>query len=142
LRAQLLQCVLFGAGVWMCLAVAHVSVAPLVGLVAGALLLVPVIGGLLAIIVPLLAVAVLNTAAVLPIAVALIVLEQLVLNVVGPRIMSRQLGLPPLLVLFAILAGGQVAGVWGAVFGIPVLATLLTCADHFRARWSGVPARA
>jgi len=74
--------------------------------------------------------------------VALIVLEQLVLNVVGPRIVSRQLGLPPLLVLFAILAGGQVAGVWGAVFGIPVLATLLTCADHFRARWSGVPSQA
>jgi len=45
LRAQLVQCVLFAAGVWMCLAVAHVSAAPLVGLVAGALLLVPVVGG-------------------------------------------------------------------------------------------------
>ena len=67
----------------------------------------------------------------------LVVLQQLVLNVVGPRIMSRQLGLPPLLVLFGVLAGAQVGGLWGAVFGIPVLATLLTCADHFRRRWFG-----
>jgi predicted PurR-regulated permease PerM len=44
--------------------------------------------------------------------------------------MSRQLGLPPLLVLSGVLGGAQVA-----VFGILVLAALLTCADHFRQRW-------
>jgi predicted PurR-regulated permease PerM len=46
------------------------------------------------------------------------------------------LGLPPLLVFFGVLAGGQLAGFWGAVFGIPVLATILTCIEHFRPRWS------
>jgi predicted PurR-regulated permease PerM len=64
-----------------------------------------------------------------------VLLEQLVLSVIGPRLMSRQVGLPPLLVLFGILAGGQIGGVWGAVFGIPILATLVACVDHFRTRW-------
>jgi hypothetical protein len=55
-----------------------------------------------------------NPNAVLPVAIALVLLEQVVLNVVGPRLMGRQLGLPPLLVLFGILAGGQIGGFWGA----------------------------
>ena len=63
-------------------------------------------------------------------------LEQLVLNVLGPRLMSQRLGLPPLLVFFGVLVGGPVGGVWGAVFGIPALAALLACVDHFRPRWS------
>jgi predicted PurR-regulated permease PerM len=133
-RAQLAQGVLFGAGVWACLSVAGVESAPLIGGFAGVMLLVPVVGAALAIAVPVLATLLWNPSAVLLVAVALILFEQLVLNVVGPRLMSHQVGLPPLLVLFGILAGGQVGGFWGAVFGIPVLATLVACGDHFRPR--------
>ncbi len=100
-------------------------------------MLVPVIGAVLALLAPVLATLVWHPQATLAVVVVLVLLQQLVLNVVGPRIMSRQLGLPPLLVLFGVLAGAQVGGLWGAVFGIPVLATLLTCADHFRRRWFG-----
>jgi predicted PurR-regulated permease PerM len=50
--------------------------------------------------------------------------------------MGKQLGMPPLLVLFGVLAGGQVAGLWGAIFGVPTLAALLACEDHFRPRGS------
>jgi len=135
-RAQLLQAVLFTVGVWACLEVAHVEIAPLVAVIAGVMLLVPMVGAALAIAVPVLATVLWNPQAVLAVAGVLVVLEQLVLNVIGPRLMSRQLGLPPLLVLFGILAGGQIGGFWGAVFGIPVLATMLTCFDHFRSRWA------
>jgi predicted PurR-regulated permease PerM len=136
-RAQLLQSLLFAVGVWACLAAAGIESAPVVGAFAGVLLLVPVVGSALAIAAPILATVVWNPAAALAVGIAVVLLEQLVLNVVGPRLMSRQTGLPPLLVLFGLLAGGQVAGFWGAVFGIPVLATLLTCFEHFRARWAG-----
>jgi predicted PurR-regulated permease PerM len=136
LRAQLLQAVLYAVGVWACLEVARVETAPLVSVIAGLMLIVPVVGSVLAVALPLLAVLLWNPAAVLPLAIALVVLEQLVLNVVGPRLMSRQVGLPPLLVLFGILAGGQIGGFWGALFGIPVLATLQMCLDHFRSRWT------
>jgi predicted PurR-regulated permease PerM len=138
IRAQLVQCVLYALGVWACLSIAGVGSAPIVAIAAGLLLVVPVVGSALAIVLPVVATLLLNPAAALPIAAASILIEQVVLNVVGPRLMSRQLGLPPLLVMFAILAGGQVAGVWGAVFGIPALAAVLTCAGHFRGRWSRV----
>jgi predicted PurR-regulated permease PerM len=135
-RAQLLQGALYAAAVWACLSALHVETAPLVGAISGAMLLVPVVGAAFAIAVPLLATIVWNPGVALPVAVAFVLCEQLVLNVVGPRLMSRQLGLPPLLVLFGILVGGQIGGFWGAVFGIPVLATLLTCLEHFRSRWT------
>jgi predicted PurR-regulated permease PerM len=138
-RAQLAQGVLFGAGVWACLAVAHVESAPLVAVIAGLMLLVPMVGAVLAVAVPVLATLLWNPSAALVVGVALVLFEQLVLNVIGPRLMSRQLGLPPLLVLFGILAGGQVGGFWGAVFGIPVLATVVTCVEHFRVKLSSAP---
>lgn len=134
-RAQLLQGVLFGAGVWACLAALHVDTAPLVGFAAGVLLLVPLLGAVLAVVVPVLATLLWNPTATLFVVAALVLLEQVVLNVLAPRLMSKQLGLPPLLVFFGVLAGGQVGGVWGAVFGIPVLAALLTSIEHFRPRW-------
>jgi predicted PurR-regulated permease PerM len=135
-RAQLLQAALYAAGVWACLEAAHVETAPLVSVIAGVMLIVPVVGAAFAIALPLLATLLWNPGAVLPVAIALVLLEQVVLNVVGPRLMGRQLGLPPLLVLFGILAGGQIGGFWGAIFGIPVLATLQMCLEHFRSRWA------
>jgi predicted PurR-regulated permease PerM len=136
MRAQLLQGGVFAGCVWACLAVAQVDAAPLIGAAAGILLLVPVIGAILAVLVPVLATVFWQPTAILAVGAALVLLEQLVLNVLGPRLMSQRLGLPPLLVFFGVLVGGQVGGVWGAVFGIPALAALLACADHFRPRWS------
>jgi predicted PurR-regulated permease PerM len=136
LRAQLLQGILFAVAVWACLALAQIDTAPLVGLVAGALLLVPVVGAVLAVVLPMLATLLWNPGASLPVGIVLVLLEQIVLNVVGPRLMSERLGLPPLLVFVGVLVGGQIAGVWGAVFGVPVLAAILSCADYFGRRCS------
>jgi len=63
----------------------------------------------------------------------LAVFQAFVLNVLGPRLMSRQLGLPPLVVLFAILVGTQIAGLWGAVLGVPTLSAAVAILLHFRA---------
>ncbi len=131
LRLQLVQGLVFGIGTWLCLAVAHVGGALLAASLAGALLLVPVVGPILAVIVPLLATAAWNLDAVLPLLVALVILEQLVLSGLGPRLMGRQLGLPPLVVLFGVLVGAQLSGFWGAVFGVPVLAMLFATTRHF-----------
>jgi predicted PurR-regulated permease PerM len=134
LRCQLVQGLVFGIGTWVCLTVAHVGGALFAASVAGALLLVPVVGPILAVVVPLVAAAAWNPDAILPLLIALVVLEQLVLNGLGPRLTGRQLGLPPLVVLFGVLVGAQLGGFWGAVFGVPVLALLLAIAKHFEMR--------
>jgi predicted PurR-regulated permease PerM len=56
-----------------------------------------------------------------------------IFNVLAPRILSRQVGIHPLLVFFSVLTGARVAGVWGAVFGVPIVAVLVTMISFYRA---------
>ena len=46
------------------------------------------------------------------------------INVLGPRIMSSAIGLHPIYVVAALLIGGQIAGIWGALFGVPIAGAL------------------
>ncbi len=55
----------------------------------------------------------------------LIAIWRIVLNfVISPRIMGDRLELPPIAVFFALMAGGQIAGVPGVILSVPVLAVL------------------
>jgi predicted PurR-regulated permease PerM len=54
------------------------------------------------------------------------------INVVSPRVMSQTVGLHPLLVLVAVLVGGKLAGVWGAIFGVPIAGVLVAMVAFYR----------
>jgi putative heme transporter len=131
LRCQVIQGLVYGAGTWVFLSVAQVDGALLAAGTAGALLLIPIVGPALALLVPVIAIVTWSPEATLRVLTGLVVLQQLVLNGVGPRLMGHELGLPPLVVLFGILVGAQLSGFWGAVFGVPVLAMLFATANHF-----------
>ena len=57
---------------------------------------------------------------------ALIVLAYFVIvhvlegDVVGPRIVGKAIGLHPVVSLVALIAGGELFGIWGALFAPPV----------------------
>jgi predicted PurR-regulated permease PerM len=61
--------------------------------------------------------------AVLAIAVV-IGAQQLTDLFVTPRVMSEQVDLHPVLVIFSLLVGGTLFGFWGLIFAIPVAATV------------------
>jgi predicted PurR-regulated permease PerM len=41
-------------------------------------------------------------------------------DVVGPRVMARAVGIHPAVALLALVAGSELFGVWGALFGAPI----------------------
>jgi predicted PurR-regulated permease PerM len=53
--------------------------------------------------------------------------------VLAPRVLSHQIGMHPLLVFFAVLTGARIAGVWGAIFGVPIVAVFTTMISFYRA---------
>lgn len=55
--------------------------------------------------------------------------SQLVLNVIGPRLFGKTVGLPPVVVLAALLIGLAAAGVWGAIFAIPIAGVIAAILD-------------
>lgn len=96
----------------------------LVGTVSTILMLIPLFGPPLALIPPVVAALIYVPHAFLVITVLLLVTQTVIVNWLQPRLMQGALGMHPILVLVGLLIGAQVAGVWGALFGIPVIAVL------------------
>jgi hypothetical protein len=94
----------------------------LASIVAGFCMIIPLVGNLLAFIPPMLVCVVNPDKADMWawLLLALFIMQSLMMNVLGPRIMSSAIGIHPLYVMAAILIGSQVAGIWGALFGIPI----------------------
>jgi predicted PurR-regulated permease PerM len=93
------------------------------GTVSALLMLIPFFGPPLALIPPIVG-AILFTDAAVWVALILFVVQTVLVNWLQPRLMRGALGLHPILVLVGLLLGAQIAGVWGALFGIPVIAVL------------------
>jgi predicted PurR-regulated permease PerM len=99
-------------------------------------MLIPFFGPPLALVPPIVATAIFNPGWVIVVAVILLVVQTLLVNYVQPRLMREALGMHPILVLVGLLVGSQIAGLWGALFGIPILAVLnvfFTYATNLRA---------
>ena len=95
-------------------------------IVAGLSIIIPLIGNLIAFAPPVLVCLVTPGRAQdwLIVFVVLFIVQGIYMQVIGPRIMSQAIGIHPLYVVAAMLLGGQVAGLWGALFGIPVAGTI------------------
>jgi predicted PurR-regulated permease PerM len=87
-------------------------------------MLIPFFGPPLALIPPILATAIFSPGWVIIVAPVLLVVQTLLVNYVQPRLMREALGMHPILVLVGLLVGAQIAGLWGALFVIPILAVL------------------
>jgi hypothetical protein len=62
--------------------------------------------------------------AALVVAIAYLVIQQLESHILAPNIVGSSVGVHPLLVIFALLAGAQIGGVLGMLAALPILAML------------------
>lgn len=124
IRGQLIVSAVTGVIVWLGLSLLGVPYALVLGLLTGMLNVLPYIGpfigGLFAAIVglfisPLFALGALGV---------VIGAQQLTDMFVTPRVMSEQVDLHPLLVIFSLLVGGTLFGFWGLFLAIPVAAII------------------
>jgi predicted PurR-regulated permease PerM len=74
-----------------------------------------------------------TTTAILTI-VAYVLIQQLEGNFLTPRIQGQALQVHPILVLLAVIAGGELAGLAGVVFAVPALAVFRVLFDFFKVR--------
>lgn len=140
LRAALVICLSYAALNWVILAALGQPAAILFALLAGMLLVVPWIGGVLAIIPPALLVLIDSSPSVvlrnlIILIIALIIAQQVTMQIVAPRALGAHMGMHPLLVFIALLIGATEAGVWGVLFGPPVAAVVVAMLDTFFERW-------
>ncbi len=114
--------------------------AVLLGLIAALAEAIPLVGPALGA-VPALIVAALTgrIEVVILVAVVYIVIQIIEGNILVPLIMRNTIGVPPLLVVISILAGGAIAGIAGALLSVPLAAALLVVVERLQARSEPIP---
>ncbi len=124
LRVQLLFGIMSGVTTWIVLAIFHVDFGLTAAILAGILTLIPLLGPGLALIPPLIVAIVFASNVLIPIVILLLIAQQIIFNVIGPRLLGHAFNLHPIVVLLSFVLGYKVAGNIGALLGIPVLGIL------------------
>jgi CheY-like chemotaxis protein len=124
----------------------------LFGFWAGVTEVIPYIGPWIGAVPPVIAAFFHSPVAALWVIIVFFVIQQLESHILAPNIVGSSVGVHPLVVIFALLAGAQIGGVLGMIASLPLLAMLrhtLTFYDFrmSRAPWAGddgialIPAR-
>lgn len=131
LRGQLFLGLLYGVLTWILFAIVGLPFAVLLAVVSGALMVIPFFGAIAAVFPPLLVALPGGLQLTLVTLAGVIVLQNIVVNVVAPRVLARTVGLHPLFVLLAILLGARLAGFWGVFLALPVAGVMNVFFQYF-----------
>lgn len=137
IRGQLLVMAALGTIYTLGLALLGLKLALLVGLVAGLLSFVPYLGTFLGVLMGLLAM-VLQDPGWLPLVGVLAVFgvgQLLEGAVLTPLLVGDRIGLHPVAVIFAVMAGGQLFGFVGVLLALPAAAVLAVAVRRASALW-------
>lgn len=126
IRGSLILGVIYGVATLVILVPLGVPFAGVLAVFSGLTMIIPFFGPIIAEI-PVLAVALLGAPDVFIWVLGLtIILQQIVLNVIGPRVMSNAIGIHPIFVFLALLLGSRIGGFWGVVLAMPVAGVINT----------------
>jgi predicted PurR-regulated permease PerM len=125
IRVQLLFGLLAGLATWIVLRIFNVEFAASTALLSGILAVIPMVGPILTIIPPLLLPLLTDPTQALIIFCILMAIEQVIFNIIGPKLLSKTFNIHPVIVLLSFLVGYKIAGNIGAIFGVPVLGVLV-----------------
>ncbi len=131
IRGQLVQALVYGSATAAIMMVADLGYVAVAAIFATAIMMVPFIGPILAIIPPVAIALFVHPDRVWWVFLLLLFLQQVLLNVVAPKLMSKTVGMHPLLVLVALLVGAKLAGIWGAIFAVPVAGVIVAMISFY-----------
>ncbi|GCE05333.1 AI-2E family transporter [Dictyobacter aurantiacus] len=135
IRGQVTLAALIGLLVWIGMLIFHVPYSVLLGVLAFAMAFVPVLGTLVSgavCVLIALTQSIWIAAGVLAYFVIIHVIEG---ELVGPRIVGKAIGLHPVVSLFALIAGGELFGIWGALFASPLAGIIQALIITFWTEW-------
>ncbi|MDN5862414.1 MAG: AI-2E family transporter [Salinisphaera sp.] len=138
LRGQLLLMVFLGVvytvGLWL----AGLDLAFLIGLISGLVSFVPYLGVIVGLVLSTVAMLVQTGGQLLPlvwVALVFAVGQMLEGAILQPLVVGDRIGLHPVTVIFAVLAGGQLFGFVGVLLALPAAAALAVLVRHVTRQW-------
>ena len=126
--------VFYGAGFWL----VGLSIGPLIGMVAGLISFVPYLGAITGLIMGVIAALVQyqDWYHVLLVLGVFVIGQTLEGYVLVPKLVGGKIGLHPVAVIFAVLAGGELFGFLGVLLALPVTAVVAVVLRYFYQRYT------
>jgi predicted PurR-regulated permease PerM len=140
IRGQVVTGLAFGAISFLGSLVFGLDYLPVTTFTAGLLMMIPFFGPFVAWVPPVLVAFLLKPDALVGVAIVVGVGWVLVMNWLQPRIMATSLRIHPIVVLGSVLVGIKIAGIPGAIFGIPIAAVISALILHALGRRRGTGA--
>jgi predicted PurR-regulated permease PerM len=134
LRGQLIMGLVFGAFTALVNILFGLQYAALTTVASGLLHLIPFFGPFLSWAPPVVAAALTPDGPVLPVLILMGIGWFVTMNILQPRLMSGSVGIHPIVVLASVVIGSKIAGIAGAIFGIPIAAVISAFFFHWVAR--------
>jgi predicted PurR-regulated permease PerM len=134
LRGQALSGVIYGAVSMVASVLLGLPYMPVTAASSGVLQAIPFFGPFLSWLPPVLVAVFFAPAAVLPVLIIMIAGWFVLMNVIQPRLMAEAVGLHPVVVLGSVMVGSKLAGIPGAIFGIPVAAVIASFFFYYLGR--------
>ena len=119
-----LEGIILGSLVTVAASIFNLPYAGMLGVIAGVMALIPIIGGYISAAVGTLMLLAVSPSQALFYLGMVIIIMQLEGNLIYPRVVGGSIGLPGLWVLVAFTVGGGLMGISGMILGIPLAATL------------------
>ena len=119
-----LEGIILGSLVTVAASIFNLPYAGMLGVIAGVMALIPIIGGYISAAVGTLMLLAVSPSQALFYLIMVIIIMQLEGNLIYPRVVGGSIGLPGLWVLVAFTVGGGLMGISGMILGIPLAATL------------------
>lgn len=118
---QITEAVILGVLCFAGMKLFRFEYALLISTIIGVTALIPVVGAIVGTIPSALLLFLISPARAVWFVAFIIILQQLENNLIYPKVVGKSLGIPPLLVLLAILLGAGVGGAAGMLLGVPLM---------------------
>ena len=137
LRGQVIMGAVYGTITLIISVVFGLKLVPITATTAGVLMAIPFFGPFVAWLPPVLDALIFSPDVILQVTVLVGIGWFVVMNILQPRLMAGAVGLHPIVVLGSVLVGGKIAGVAGAIFGIPIAAIVTAFFWHYLGEQTG-----
>ena len=119
---------IYSIGLW----ITGLDLALLIGMLAGLVSFVPYLGAIVGIVMACIAALVQfhDLIHLVPVAIVFIIGQSLEGMVLTPMLVGDKIGLHPVAVMFAVLAGGQLFGFLGILLALPVASVIMVLLRH------------
>ena len=136
-RAQVISAAIVGGFVFLGLWALDIKFALTLGLLAGLLGLIPIIGAFIGAAPALLVALATDPSKLIWVVLLFIVVQFIESNIISPRIQGSAVRLHPIFIMGTLVVASSIGGLWGVLIGVPVVAASRDVFVYFYKEWSG-----